>query len=699
MEFDLEKLLRPKSIAVVGASERPDAIGTRVVQNLQQIGFTGRIYPVNPKYSTILGLTCFPSLSDIPEPVEAAFLGVPAPQTVSLMREAGKTGVRAVLMNANGFADGDAAGIALQEQVSAIAWASKIAVCGPNNLGLMNVHDRVAAWTPRNMQIPQRGPVSLISQSGSVALVLADDKRQLGFAYLITAGNEAVLGVSDYLSYVVGDDRVKVVLLYLETIRNPEKFAAAAKEARKRNKPIVALKLGRSEDGKALVQAHTGSLAGEDRLFDEFAKRLGIIRVRDLDELVETAALFCGTSGKMLPSGFAAVTLSGGEAALIADTASDLKLRFGELSPTTKDRLRGSFPPHATIRNPVDAWGLGFTAERFENIARSLVDDPAFGTIAMSVDAPAGGGADVPYAITMAKTCAALAKEKQFVFFNNLSGNGPNKEVRSILESAGIPYLSGMRPALAAIGYALQLSYNLAAPSNLHAATKLITEIPEMDTDRFQLLAEFGLPMSAAIRVSTAQEATKAAERLGYPVVLKGSSTGIFHKTELGLVRTHLRNAPELAKAFDQVSQALIQAEVKGRSELYLQRMEPPGVELIIGVRNQPGYGTFVLAGMGGLFVEIFKDSAVRMAPIGLDEARAMLAETAAGKILAGARETVPYDVEAAARAIVALSEFGAAGMDHISSVEINPLIVHTSGAIGVDVVIEQVQSKHIEEE
>jgi acyl-CoA synthetase (NDP forming) len=691
MAFNLEKLLRPKSIAVVGASERADAIGTRVIQNLKELGFSGRIYPINPKYPAVAGLRCFASLSDIPEAVDAAFFGVPAPQAVPLMKEAAERGVSAVFINANGFADGDAAGAALQGEVSAIARANQIAVCGPNNLGLINLFDRVAAWTPRYMRVPQVGPVALVSQSGSVAIVLADDKRQLGFGYLITAGNEAVLGVADYLTHVVADDRVKVVLLYLETIRDPEKFAAAARDARARNKPVIALKLGRSDDGKALVQAHTGSLAGEDRLFSEFADRLGIIRVRDLDEMVETAALFCGSAGRSPPPGLAVVTLSGGEAALIADTASDLQVPLKPLSPATRDRLRASFPPYATIRNPVDAWGLGFTAERFASIVEALIEDPALGTIAMSVDAPAGGGADVPYAITMAKICAAAAARKRFVFFNNLSGTGPNDDVRAILQPAGIPYLSGMRPALAAIGYAIRSSAaKPEAAADPPAMNGPAASIPQSDSGRFRLLREFGIPMATVVTVATAEEAARAAEGLGYPVVLKGAGPTILHKSELGLVQANLRSAAELRRAFDSVAEGLAKAGNPAQSEIYLQKMEAPGVELIVGIRNQPGYGTFVLTGLGGLFVEIFKDSAVRMAPLDLDEARDMLRATAAGKILSGVRAQASYDIDAAARAIVALAQFGAANFDRIASVEVNPLIVHRSGAVGVDLVIEQ---------
>ena len=697
MNFQLNKLLQPRSIAVVGASERSDAIGTRVIRNLRRLGFPGRIYPVNPRYREIEGLACVPTLSALPEHVDAAFFAVPAQQTIGLMDEAAVNGIRAVYMNANGFADGDTAGRSLQQHVTETARANGIAVCGPNNLGLINVFDKVAAWTPRYMMEPKEGPIALISQSGSIAIVLADDERKIGFSYLITAGNEAVLSVADYLRYVVRDDRVHVILLYLETIRNPEAFAAAAMEALQRHKPIIALKLGRSENGRALVRAHTGSLAGEDRLFDEFSRKLGIIRVRDLDEMVETAVLLSAAPKPPTHRGLVAVTLSGGEAALIADTAGDLGVTLSNLPTETIDRLRPAFPSYATIRNPVDAWGLGFTAERFVIIVQSLIADSALGTIAVSVDAPGAGGADVPYAIAMAKVCVAAAAktEKRFVFFNNMSGTGPNEEVHSILRAAGIPYLSGMRTALAAIGYSLLPPHNGSDVAAKLRSSQSVVPIPQTDCGRFRMLADAGLPMAECATVASPAEALRVAERIGYPLVIKGSAPEIAHKTELGLVRAGLRSTAEVESAYREIATALERSgAASGASEIYLQKMESRGVELIIGIRNQPGYGSFVLAGLGGMFVELLNNTALRLGPVDLNEARAMLNETLAGRILAGVRGRPPSDVEAAARAIVSLSAFGVTMLGRLSSIEINPLIVHDKGAVGVDVFVEAEQDE-----
>ena len=694
-ELKLDKLMNPQSIAVVGASERPDAIGTRVIRNLRRVGYGGRIYPINPRYTKVEGLACLPSLSALPERVDAAFLAVPAVQGPGLMGEAASAGIRAVFLNASGYADGDAGGVELQARLTSIAKAYGMAVCGPNNLGLINVHDRAAIWTPRYMMDLKKGPLALISQSGSIAIVLADDERKIGFSYLITAGNEAVVTVADYLRHCGQDDRVNVILLYLETIRNVDAFAVAAKEALKRGKPIVALKLGRSEGGRALVQAHTGSLAGEDRLYDEFFRKLGIVRVRDLDEMVETALLLSREPKPPKVLGLVAVTLSGGEAALIADTANELGVKFASLSAATIERLRPAFPPYATIRNPVDAWGLGFNAERFAMVVNALVADPDVGTVAVSVDAPGAGGADVPYAYVMAESCvsAAATRNKRFVFFNNMSGTGPNDEVRAILDRANIPYLSGMRTALAAIGHSIREPARvIAADANAPLAGWGERALSCTDTARFQMLIEVGLPMAECLPVSSATDAVRATQRLGYPVVLKGSAPDLAHKSDLGLVRVGLNTAADVECAYGEIANVLKQhIATRSACETYIQKMADPGIELIIGIRNELGFGSFIIVGVGGIFVEVINKVSLRMGPVDEAEALAMLQETPACRLLDGARGKGKHDVLAAVRAIAALSRLGAATIGTLASIEINPLIVHEKGATGVDILIEGV--------
>lgn len=689
MSLPLDRLMNPKAIAIVGVSERPEAIGTRVLNNLRKMEFPGPIYPVNPRHKSLAGVDCYPSLSELPGPVDAAFLAVPASGGPDLVEEAGRCGIKALFINANGYADGDAQGVALQRRIEASAAKYGIAICGPNNLGMINVHDRVAMWAPRYMKLVEAGSLGVISQSGSIALILSEDERDLGFAYLVTAGNEAVVTVADYLSQMVRDDRVKVILLFLETIRNPQAFYEASLEAQRRGKRIIALKLGTSAEGRALVQAHTGSLAGEDRLYDAFFKALGIIRVRDLDEMLETAVVLSKDTTAVPPGKNVMVTLSGGEAALIADIGADLSLTFPQLSQDTLARLRPAFPPYSGINNPVDAWGLGFNADRFKIVLNALLDDPDINLIAFSIDAPGRGGGDVPYACVMAQVCADARTDKRLVFLNNTAGSGVNGEVRVILDGADIPYLSGMRPALQAIRNLVDLKpfTSLQTRPTVAAVSK---PLPQDEPARFELLRKAGIPMVEAEKVTSAEEAIAAAERLGYPVVMKGVAPHLPHKSDLGLVQLHLNNAQDVRDAFVDLTAKLAKhAEPDSPSEIILQKMAAEGVELIVGIRNEKGFGSFVIVGPGGVLVEISNQVSVRLGPVNENEAKAMLNETAAGKLLSGVRGKPACDIDAAAAAITAFSRFGAARADTLAALEINPLIIGEEGATGVDILLD----------
>jgi acyl-CoA synthetase (NDP forming) len=701
-DVPLERLFNPQSIAIVGASQRVDATGTRVVRNLRKIGYGGRIHPVNPNYAEVEGLRCWPSLTTLPETVDAAFLAVPAAQGPALVEEAALCGIRALFINANGYADGDAQGAALQHKIEQSTRAHGMALCGPNNLGLVNVHGKAAIWTPRNMPRLAEGPLALISQSGSVAIALAEDERQLGFAYVVTTGNEAGLTVADYLGHCARDDRVGLILLYLETIRDVPHFEAAAREAGRRGKPIVALKLGRSRQGRALVQAHTGSLAGEDSLYDALFRKFGIIRVNDLDEMLETAVLLCAEAKPAAAGGLILVTLSGGEAALAADLGAEIGLEFAPLAESTLERLRPAFPPYTTIRNPLDVWGLGFNPDRFNIVLDALIADCDIGTIAFALDMPANGGADAPYGCMIAEACVARARatDKRFMFINNITGAGPNQQVRGILARVGIPIVSGIRIGLKAIRNGGGVYFAGSPPDTTAAAMPLPSKWRERalekgDVGRCQLLAEVGIPAAECVAVRSAEEAKQRAQKLGFPLVLKGSAPNLFHKSELGLVRVGLASSSEVETAYREVRANLDRhAEGDGSREVYLQKQAGAGIELVIAVRNEPGFGSFVIVGLGGFFIELLQETSVRMGPVNAGEARAMLSETRASQLLHGFRGSGPYDVAAAVEAIAALSRFGAATIGTLGSIEINPLIVHERGATGVDILIEPAEKR-----
>ncbi len=698
MTLPVGTLLAPRSVAVVGASAREDAIGFRVIRNLRRLEYRGTIVPVNPRYPEVAGLRCYPSLSALPEPVDAAFIAVPNTGGPALVEEAGRAGIRALVVNASGYADGGREGRELQRRLLAAAKAHGIAVAGPNNMGYVNVHHRIAMWTAARLPDFTPGPVAIISQSGSIAIALSEDERHLGLAYVISAGNEAVVAVEDYLAEVVKDDAVGVVLVFLETIRNPGRFAEAAGQARERGKPVIALKVGRSEGGRAAAVAHTGALSGEDAVYDAFFERHGVVRVRDLDEMIEAATLFAAYPSPPASRNVAVITLSGGEAALAADLGTELGLRFPELSPATLERMRPAFPAFGTPRNPVDAWGLGWDPARFRQILEAVADDPGLPTVALGVDATSTGGGDTPMTSEIAGMCAGLAKQTdtRFVFFNNATGNGPNPEIRSVLKDGGIPYLAGMGTALAVIARWATYGERSQRPAepfiDPRAADRWRAGARDLraldEAARVHLLREAGVPMAETLVVRSAAEAVRAAERVGYPVALKASGTHVAHKTEQGLVRLGLGDAAAVRNAF-----ADLAARLGGDSTVLVIQPMAAGVELIIGVRNDPAFGSLTVVGLGGMDVELFRKVAMRVGPVSAETAAAMLRETRAGALLDGFRGAGPFDFDAAARAVAALSAFGAATHGLVAAVEVKPLIVlpRGQGAVGVDMLFERI--------
>ncbi len=690
----IERLLRPRSIALVGASEREHAAGNRILRNLVTGQFPGALYPVNPRYESMRGLRCYPTLASLPERPDAVFIAIPAEDALKVLDEAGALGILAALLNATGFADAGADGIARQRRLVDIARRHGMAVCGPNNSGYINLWDRSYPSTYYTMPRPEPGPVALITQSGSVGIALSQDDRRLGLGYIITAGNEAVCGVADYLRFVIRDERIKIVMMFLETIRDPVGFAAAAQEASACGKPVIVTKVGRTENGRAAVSAHSGALAGEDAVCDAFLRRHGVIRTADLDEMIETAALFSAYPTPAPSPHLVPVTLSGGEAGLIADLGTELGVSMPPLAPEIVARLQPLLSPFFAPRNPLDAMGLGWDRARFIQVLSILLEDPTIGTIAMSTDASAAGLGDAMLMIEAAECCASLTvpAEKRVVFFTNTAVGGVNPQIETTLKPAGIPVLCGMRAALGALHH---WSRHRPAPAPdvtpALATTRLDALVAASEVERFATLAAGGVPMAPVRAVDSEDAAVAAAEALGYPVVLKGIAPDVPHKTEFGLVRLGLGDGAAVRDAYRSMAATLLQHSRSPAAGIVVQPMIDGGIELIIALRNDPTFGPVIVAGLGGTLVEILKQASVRLAPVNHAEAREMLAETKAATLLAGVRGGRTFDLDAAAEAIAALSRLGEAARNTLASLEINPLIVRErgNGVLGVDLLVE----------
>ncbi|MBY3064537.1 acetate--CoA ligase family protein [Rhizobium laguerreae] len=680
----IEALFRPRSVAVVGASPRAGSAGNNIIQNLLDRRYSGAIYPVNPRYEEICGLMTYKTLADIGKPVDTVFIAVAAEYGLDIMKQAAAIGARAVLLNATGYADAGQAGAAKQAELLAIALEHDIAVCGPNNLGMINVLDGVPLWTA-HMSDVKAGSVAIVSQSGSVALALGDDPAGLGLSHIITAGNEAVCGVADYVDYLADDERVRTILLFLETIRDPARLAAAAGRAKHAGKQLFAVKVGRSEQARAAVAAHSGALSGEDVVVDAYFRKHGIERCIDLDDMVQRAALSLkspprpGTSAVYL-------TLSGGQAAAIADCSSDVDLEVSGLPAHLAQSLTDHFHGYAP-GNPMDVWGLGWDPARFGKILQQLVAAPEVNPIVLTLDIPASGAVDGPMGVDMARAAAEHAGDKQVIFVGNSAISGIHPDIAGICRENGFPVLLGIAGAMRAIA-----TWSRSGNKKLPTESSAAAEAGRLSKDDLQKALRKQVRFVETAIVSNANEAAVTAEKVGYPVVLKGMAPNALHKTELGLVRVGLGDAGAVRRAYDDLERILkTHATTLGQGTVQLEPMIAGGIEVLVAGRRDPQFGPMVLFGAGGKLVELVADSVLRLGAVTAEEAIEMIGETRVATLLGGYRDGVAFDLDAVRNAIVAVSKLMVEAGPDVNAVEINPLIVMPKGqgAVAVDLVIE----------
>ncbi|AMN40495.1 acetate--CoA ligase family protein [Rhodoplanes sp. Z2-YC6860] len=691
---ELSKLLRPRSVAVVGASAREGSTGLRLLRHLRMGGFDGPVYPINPRYPEILGIPCYRTLSDVPGPIDAMFIALPADAVLPVLEEGGRLGVGAAVVNAAGFADAGQDGTAIQDEMVRVATQSSMALCGPNTNGVMSLlgNAYLCGFVPH--EGAKRGGVAICTQSGSLANMLSRDIAGLGSAYVVSAGNEAILTTAEYLEAFVRDDQVKVILLTLEAVRRPAALAQAALAAAAKGKTVIALKVGRSERGRAAVQAHTGALAGEDALYDAYFRRLGIVRVGDLDEMVETAAMFVAQPRPPAHVGLVPMTFSGGHAAMLADLCEDLGLALAVLSEQTRTKLKAIFPSWWQPSNPIDAWGDGWDPLRFEQTLEIVAADPAASMIVMTIMPQPARRISSEVATILRRI--AERSGCRCALISDSSGGPREPSVAEVLDGSGIAYLSGLRNGMTAIARWAKARPPEQAPKTpatlLEECRAFVAGCGGMnEPQRFAFMTSIGSPMLESEVVRTAADAARAAQLIGAPVVLKGCAPDVLHKSEHGLVAIGLADAAKVSAAFDELSAKLRRISRSPLAEIMLQPLAKTGIELIVGVRNHPGFGSLLVVGLGGTFVELLKESSERLGPVDQTTARAMLDETRAGRVLRGFRGQGPYDIDAAAAAIAAVSHFGAATIGSVAALEINPMIVHKAGegVSGVDLVIE----------
>lgn len=691
----IENLLRPRSVAIVGASDKVGP-GLNAWNALRHVGFEGAVHLINPRRDELLGQRSYPSLADIPGHVDAVFVAVGAEAVTEVAKEAAAKGAGALAILSSGFGETGSNGSVAQDELVGIALAHDMAICGPNCLGLLNFAGRTALFGTSLPDRVQRGGVAAVVQSGSIGIALLNSARGLGLSYLVTSGNEAVTASADFIEAFVDDPDVSTIVVFVEQIRRPQAFMAALHRARTAGKPVIVLKSGRSEGGRAAVMAHTGAVAGSAEACDAALAAVGAIQVFSLDELIETALLASETKQRPRTAKFAALSLSGGEIALVLDAAEEVGLAFASPEAPVIECLRGVLPPFAHLANPLDlTWAGLYDPNVARACAEALAGQEDVGTLLLVQDAPHGLGTQqaARYAALLGSVAQGAAKAgKPLVALSNLSDQ-PHPELDAAARAAGTTYLKGTRPSMTALArYArwatTPLVPALTPPSPWHSevaasARARLDNGPKgrlfTEGEARAVLASYGVSGPREQLAATADEAVEAALAIGFPVVIKGLVANLVHKSDAGLVRLGLRDTDAVRQTATQVLSA---AERLGGQTLGLlvQEQASPIAELFLGARTDPDFGPIVVVGAGGVEVELYRDVAIRLAPIGEAEALVALDTTQVSRLLKGWRGRPRGDIRAVARTISALSVFMSEFRSEISEVELNPLAVFEEG-------------------
>jgi len=705
---DLRPLLAPRAIAVVGASDRPGA-GSLVLENLRRLDFAGAVYPVNPKYTELHGWRCYPSLRDLPGPVDCVAILLGYQRVLPALQEAAAVGARAAWALASGFGEAGPAGEKLQAEAAAFCRANDIALVGPNCIGVVNLHARAAAYSVALPPTIQPGRVAAVVQSGAVCLGIANANRGLGFSALISSGNEAVLENADYIAWLADDPQTAVIIAFIEGFKNPARFVWAARRAAAAGKPLLVVKVGRSAVAQRAALAHTGSLAGADAVHDAVFRELGVVRLDTLDELLEAAELFLKAS---LPKGrkTAILTLSGGQIGLIGDLLEGdahrwgADLRLAELSSAGRQALAAILPPYSAIANPLDAWGSGDFEATYPACLEVLAREPDVDVIAVSRDSPPGIAereiAQSNVVVDAAARVAAASGKTVAVFANVSTGIEPRVKARA--DAVGLPLLQGTRESLAAIAgliryaeFRAQLAERgralfaepAASPVSADRLAALKRELAASshsltESQGKRLLAAYGIRAPQEALASSADEAARLAAALGRPVALKIASPDILHKTEAQGVLLNITGAEAVRDGYQRIVQSARRHSPQARIDgVLVQEMAPAeAVEVIVGATVDPQFGPVVVFGMGGILVELLHDAVLRLAPVSLASAMEMIAATRAGRLLTGFRGRPPADIAALADAIVRISYLAHDLRHEVAAVDVNPLMALPAG-------------------
>jgi acetyltransferase len=693
-QYNLNRIFRPRHVAVVGASEKTGTIGNALMKNLVDGGFSGTLLPVNPKHKTIHGQACFESISTLESDVDLAIIATPIRSVADIVSECAEKKVGgAVIISAGGKEIGEQ-GREIEEKIRRIAYDGRLRIVGPNCLGVIRPGTNLNASFASEM--PLTGNLAFVSQSGAICTAILDLalKERIGFSHFVSIGSMLDVDFGDMIDYLGNDPSAKSILLYIESLTNFRKFMSAARSV-SRVKPIIVLKSGRSAAGAKAAASHTGAMAGEDAVYDAAFKRAGIVRVDTIEELFDCAELM---SKQPRPGGprLAILTNGGGPGVMATDTLA----RYGQepalLDPETMQALDAFLPPFWSRSNPIDILGDA-SAERFGRALEICFDSQNLDGVLVIL---------APQALTaplaVAQTLAAAVKERRYPVFTCWMGGKSIAKAVDILNEAGIPTYDtperAVRAFLYMVEYARNLETLLEIPPKItrhmvfdqEKARQLLSAAPAQrfmpETDAKEMLTAYGLPVIRTEIAETEAQASSIGRDMGYPLVMKVHSADITHKTDAGGVRLDLRCDADVGRAYNEILSSAHQYKPDARIEgVTIQPyFSNPDFEILLGAKRDPSFGPVILFGMGGIYTEVLKDRALGLPPMNRLLARRLMQETKAYTLLQGYRNRPAADMELLEEMIIRLSQL-LIDFPDIAELDMNPVLIKDGKPVAVD--------------
>lgn len=703
MTHALTHFLNPQSVAMIGVSPNPSFVNA-ILNNLLRWQYDKPIYPVNPNYRDIAGLQSYPRIGDVPQTVDLAVVSVPSRMIPDILQQCEAKGVQAMNILTSGFEEiTGAEGVRRHRRLTDFVQRTGIRIVGPNCFGVLSVPHNYPGMAG-SYPTMQPGKLSLAFQSGGLAInmVQACVDRQIGMAHAISSGNETDLEFADCLDFFADDEHTQVIGCFVEQFRNPDKFLAAADKCAAARKPLVMLKVGRSAAGQRAAQAHTGALVGADNIIDAVLKKHGVLRVHSLDEMTET---LCIMHARRLPkgNGFGAITFSGGTVGVMSDLAADYGLHFPPIHEAGAQQIRNVLYEYGTVNNPIDLTGQAVYDPPVQRAAfEAMGTDPNIHTIFIASGGTTRLDKQSPMGTVISETMQKYP-EKLFVRTSQMYGVlrdkafGAPDPVEPVSDLDGVPFMQGLENTLrAARALVRYTEFQHRRETGKHGdagrgdasrrtrALELVRAAPAQaltESAGKQLLALYGIPVTHERVVTSAVEAARAAQEIGFPVAMKIVSPQITHKTEAGGVALHVARADEARAAFERIMYNArhynAPAELQGVS---VQEMVQGGRETIVGMTSDPQFGPGIVFGLGGIFVEVLQDAVLRVPPLDADEAREMIDALKGAAILKGVRGQKPADLNAIVDVLLKFSQLCLDLRGVVQEIDINPLLVLDAG-------------------